>query len=193
MKPHIFFSDFFGISTEVVEDAGFLDISLINDLPVFVDPFLLFNSVTPTYQDLHVDIIRYMRFLKERTLVGGLSPGLVDAWFTFPEVRQNWLGFSQTGNRGHGLGRDFARGLQKGFRSVFKDFGEEQITHGSHLEKLTLLRDGVGRDTISDFTTNLIKGYLADRTQEFAQQFLPDHLRRRVMVPKVAFAQSKKG
>jgi hypothetical protein len=164
----IYFSDFFGVSPDALEEFGALDISLIGDLPLFVDPFLLFNSDNPKYQELHAEIIRYMRFLKEVTLSSTISPPLVDAWFAFPEVRQNWFGFSLSGNRGHGLGKDFARVLHKNFSSVFRNFGEETVSKGSHLEKLCLVRDGVGRDTISDFTTNLIKHFLSEYTQEFA-------------------------
>jgi len=120
------------------------------------------------------------RFLKDVTLSEELTEPLVDAWFTFREVRQNWLGFSRTGNRGHGLGRDFARALRHNFNSVFRDFGEETVTRSSHLEKLCLIRDGVGRDTISDFTTNLIKEFLATYTQDFARQFLTAQRRRKV-------------
>ena len=154
---------------------------------MFVDPFLLFNSENPAYQALHSEIIRYMRFLKDVTLSEELTEPLVDAWFTFQEVRQNWLGFSRTGNRGHGLGRDFARALHHNFNSVFRDFGEETVTRSSHLEKLCLIRDGVGRDTISDFTTNLIKEFLATYTQDFARQFLTAQRRRKVAVPKARF------
>ena len=63
----IYFSDFFGLSPDVLEEFGALDISLIGDLPLFVDPFLLFNSQNPKYQELHAEIIHYMRFLKEVT------------------------------------------------------------------------------------------------------------------------------
>lgn len=183
----IYFSDFFGISPDVLEEYGAFDISLVGDLPLFVDPFLLFNSENSKYQELHADIIRYMRFLKEVTLSGTLAPSLVSAWFAFPEVRQNWLGFSRTGNHGHGLGADFARALHRNFTSVFRDFGEETVTRSSHLEKLCLVRDGVGRDTISDFTTNLIKSYLAEYTQEFARSNIAGDKRRKVAVPKARF------
>ncbi len=47
--------------------------------------------------------------------------------------------------------------------SVFRTFGQEQVTQGSHLEKLCLIGDRVGRDNISDFTINLI-----DRTEMWA-------------------------
>ena len=184
---NIYFTDFFGISPDALEEYGAFDVSLIGDLPLFVDPFLLFNSQDPSYQTLHAEIIRYMRFLKDATLQEKLTHSLVDAWFAFPEVKQNWLGFSRTGNRGHGLGRDFARALHHNFSFMFRDFGEEKVTRSSHLEKLCLIRDGVGRDTISDFTTNLIKQSLAEYTQDFARQFLTPKHRRRVAVTKAWF------
>lgn len=184
----IYFSDFFRVAPEAVEQYGAFDVSLVSDLPLFVDPFLLFNSDDPVYQELHAEIITYMRFLKEITLAGPVPKPLIDAWFAFPEVKENWLGFSKTGNRGHGLGKRFAQDLHRNFNSVFRDFGEERVTRSSHLEKLCLIRDGVGRDTISDFTTNLIKHYLAGYTQEFAKQALPTSLRRKVAVRRCRFS-----
>jgi hypothetical protein len=183
---HIYFSDFFNVSSDLVEEHGAFNVSLVNDLPLFIDPFLLFNSEIPVYQNLHAEIIRYMKFLKDISLAGPVSEPLVRAWFSFPEVRQNWLGFSQSGNRGRGLGRGFAQTLHRNFTSVFRDFGEEQITRSSHLEKLCLIQNGVGKDTISDFTMNLIKGFLANFTQEFAQK-LPEELRLKINVPKIKF------
>lgn len=183
----IYFSDFFGLTSEVVEEFGAFDVSLVQDLPLFIDPFLLFNSENPEYQALHEKILRYMRFLKQTTLDDSVPAALVDSWFAFPEVKQNWLGFSKAGNAGHGLGRDFARALHRNFRTVFRSFGEEKISHGSHLEKLCLVRGGVGRDTISDFTTNLIKSFLGDYTQKFALEHLSPSQRRRVSLPKARF------
>lgn len=184
---NIYFSDFFRIPPTVLSQYGAFDISLNGDLPLFVDPFLLFNSEKPRYQELHAEIIKYMRFLKERTLSGAIAPALVDAWFAFKEVRQNWLGFCLSGNHGHGLGAGFARALHKNFNTVFRNFGEETVSHSSHLEKLCLVRDGVGRDMISDFTTNMIKSFLADYTQKFALKNLPASRRRKVSVPDVMF------
>src|SRR5215212_1348802 len=90
----IYFSDFFDISPTLLEQYGAFDISLINDLPLFIDPFLLFNSENPVYQQLHNDIINYLRFLRDKSLVPGIRPGLLKAWYQFGEVKQNWLGFS---------------------------------------------------------------------------------------------------
>lgn len=170
-----------------MDQYGALDISLINDLPVFVDPFLLFNSKKPEYQNLHNDIIKYLRFLRDKSLAKSIRDGLLIDWFTFPEVKQNWLGYSLVGNSGSGLGLQFAQNLHRNLNTIFTDFGDEQISRSSHLEKLTLIDGGVGRDNISDFTTNLIKPYLLEYTQEFALKYLSSDLRKKIHVDKVYF------
>ncbi len=175
------------MSPQALDAYGAFDISLVNDLPLFVDPFLLFNSDDPTYQGLHDEIIRYMRFLRDVSQQGTIAPRLLDAWFTFPEVKQNWFGFSQEGNCGHGLGRDFGRALYRNLTSVFRDFGAETVTASSHIEKLCLIRDGVGRDNLSDFTTNLIMGHLAEFTQSFALDNIDPAMRREIPLNKAAF------
>lgn len=183
----VFFSDFFGIDSELLENYGAFDVSLINDLPVFVDPFLLFNSANPEYRALHDEMIRYLRFLREMSGSPGVSPGLLKAWYRFPEVRQTWLGYSRVGNSGSGLGARFASALHQSLSSIFTNFGNEQITRGSHLEKLCLVRDGVGRDNISDFTTNLIKGFLCRYTESFATENIDERYLRCVPVTHVVF------
>jgi hypothetical protein len=85
--------------------------------------------------------------------------------YRFKEVKQNWLGFTEFGNEGAGLGSAFARALNDAL-------GNETVTRGTHLEKVLLIRGGVGRDSVSDFTTNLIKEYLLRYTEQFARQHL---------------------
>jgi hypothetical protein len=51
-----FFNEYFGVTTVQVDNYGAFNVSLINDLPLFIDPFLLFNSTKPEYQKLHSDI-----------------------------------------------------------------------------------------------------------------------------------------
>ena len=82
---------------------------------------------------------------------------------------------------------DFAGALRHNLSEVFTNFGEEQITRGSHLEKLCLVEERVGRDNISDFTTNLIKRFLLEYTQEFALEYVDPSRRGRFSVEKVEF------
>src|SRR5258708_78143 len=142
----IYFSDFFGVSNKRLDEYGAFNISLINDLPLFIDPFLLFNSKKPKYKELHDRIIKYLRFLRDKSTGPNLDRGLLHAWYLFPEVKQSWLGFSRDGNQGLGLRDDFANALYKNLRAIFTDFGNEKVTRGSHLEKLCLISEGVGRD-----------------------------------------------
>lgn len=183
----IYFTHFFDVSPDVLADYGAFNVACIVDLPLFVDPFLLFTSRKPEYQKLHEDIIRYLTFLRDSSVEGDVGDGLLEAWYCFREVSQNKLGFCLTGNRGRGLGMDFARALNDNLHQVFTDFGSERVTKGSHLEKLVLIRDRVGRDNISDFTTNLIKGFLLEYTQRFARMHVDEAKRKRVHVPKARF------
>lgn len=184
---NVFFSDFFEIRPSILAKAGLLNVSLVADLPLFMDPFLLFNSKRKVYRDLHEEIIRYLRFLRDRAVPGDQPPGLRKSWYTFSEVRQNWLGYSKTGNSGSALGADFAAALNRSLHTVFQDFGQPGVARGNHLEKLCLISGGVGRDRISDFATNLIKGHLLEVSQVFALRHLSPAQRRSVNVPRVTF------
>jgi len=187
MTMKLYFSDFFRCDVDDLEHYGALDVSLVADLPLFIDPFLIFNSRKPAYQGLHNEMIRYLRFLRDKSQGGPLPDGLTKSWFTFSEVKQNWLGYSFTGNNGRGLGPKFAKALRANLTTVFRNFGDETITKGSHIEKLCLIKSGVGRDNISDFATNLIKNYLLEYTQKFAQQSIDPRLLKKIYVEKVIF------
>ncbi|MCA0031300.1 hypothetical protein [Mesorhizobium sp. B263B2A] len=182
-----FLSDYFSLDESVFEDYGAVNISVVNDLPLFVDPFLLFHSEKPEYVALHEQIIEYLVFLRDRAAEGRVSDGQLRNWYCFPEVKQNWLGFSETGNDGAGLGIDFARNLHANLHVIFSDFGAEKITESSHLEKVCLVSNGVGRDNISDFTTNLIKDFLCRYTEKFTEEHLPADAVRDVWVDRAKF------
>ena len=174
----ILFSDCFQVDKQVVKDYGAFNVSLLADLPLFIDPFLLFNSGKSEYKKLHDEIIQYLNFLREKSVGSYVVEGDLEAYYHFKEVRQTWLGFTLSGNRGSGLGPKFARALNENLHRLFSDEAAEKITEGRHLEKLCLFGQGVGRDNISDFTTNLIKDYLLTYTQTFAKNHLkPDQLR----------------
>ena len=74
-KVRVYFSDYFGISSDELESYGALDISLINDLPLFIDPFLLFNSPKPDYQKLHSGMIDYLRYLRDKSVGEPINRG----------------------------------------------------------------------------------------------------------------------
>ena len=183
----LYFSDQFEVKPELLEESGLYNISLVSDLPLFVDPFLLFDSENDKYLSWHNQVIDYLRFLRDRSLEGRIDLRRLNYWYRFPEVKENWLGFTRIGNTGSGLGYDFARALNDNLARIFKDFGDERITKGSHLEKLCLIKEGVGRDNISDFTTNLIKPFLLELTQEFAIKNIDKKYLSPFVVPRAKF------
>lgn len=184
----VYFSDFFDVDRDIIESYGAVDISLVNDLPLFIDPFLLFNSSNDDFQRIHNETIDYLLFLQsisEKHVK--LEPGMKKAWFSFSEVKQTWLGFSLSGNSGLGMGNEFANCLFDGLKTMFRDFGKETITEGKHLEKLCLISPHVGRDKISDFTTNFAKRYLLDYTERFAKSYLQSEQCRTCSIPRAYF------
>jgi hypothetical protein len=182
-----FFNEYFEVSAADLEAFGAFNVSIVNDLPLFIDPFLLFHSENPEYQQLHDEIIKYLVFLRDRASKDSINDDLLKAWYCFPEIKQNWLGFSVAGNRGSGLGMRFARTLHVNLRRLFGDFGNERITNGSHLEKVCLISNGVGRDNISDFTTNLILDFLCRHTERFATLHIAPRFIRKTSMQKARF------
>ena len=62
----LFFSEHFEVDVATIEAYGALDINVVSDLPVFIDPFLLFHSEKLEYQALHEGILKYLRYLRDR-------------------------------------------------------------------------------------------------------------------------------
>jgi hypothetical protein len=51
----------------VLDAYGAFDVPVASDLPLFIDPFLIFHSDKPEYQALHQCILNYLRFLREQS------------------------------------------------------------------------------------------------------------------------------
>ncbi len=106
----MFFSEKFQVSSDLIKDYGAVDISLVCDIPLFIDPMLIFNSEKNVYKELHNQIIRYFHFLYMKA-EQGLSKKEINAWFNFSEVPNNWLGYALVGNKGLALGHKYAKFL----------------------------------------------------------------------------------
>lgn len=174
MNSHIikiYFSDFFNIDPHILDKYGAVNISLVSDLPLFIDPFLLFGSSKKEYQHLHSEIIKYLIFLANKSSQD-LGKDIYESLFHFKEIKQNWLGFSKNSNNGRALGWRFAQALHRNFNDKYSILRNSPIDTQVHIEKLCLLDKGVGKDNISDFTTNLIKSFLLKYTEKFTLKYL---------------------
>ena len=187
ITPKVYFSDHFNVGRSIIEGYGAIDISLLADIPLFIDPFLIFESDKEEYKKLHESIIDYLKFLKEVAPLAHDNTAMQKAWFCFGEVEQNWLGFSKNSNKGAGLGKRFARSLSGGLGKILDSIDDKRLAKGVHLEKLCIIEEGVGRDRISDLTANLIKGYLAEYTEKFAKLYIDNKLVKEVSVERALF------
>lgn len=179
----MFFSERFQVDAEIIEAYGAVDISLVCDIPLFVDPMLIFNSNKLEYQALHQKIIRYFNFLYQKA-EQGLTKKEINAWFNFSEVPNNWLGYSLVGNKGLALGLKYSNFLYENIAFAINTNG---ISRGQHIEKAMLLYEGSGKDKISDLTVNLIKSFLCEYTQQFARDFIQPSLCKILPVEKAYF------
>mgnify|MGYP001386850930 FL=1 len=179
----MFFSEQFNVDAELIKAYGAIDISLVCDIPLFIDPMLIFNSDKKEYQALHKEIIQYFHFLYTKAKQG-LSRKEINAWFNFSEIPNNWFGFSLVGNKGLALGKKYAQFLYNNIEFALDTHG---ISQGQHIEKAMLLYEGSGKDKISDLTVNLIKRFLCEYTQNFAKEYIPPNLCKTLPVEKAYF------
>lgn len=178
------FSEIFNVSEQEIKNYGAVNISLIADIPLFIDPILIFNSEKKEYKKLHENIVNYLYFLAKKAN-NGLTKSEIKTWFSFNEICNNWLGFSKAGNKGLALDKKFADFLSKNIGFVIKT---NDISSSVHLEKIMLLTKGQGKDKISDLTANLIKGYLCEYTEKFAKKYIKDNNKAKMIpVDKVEF------
>lgn len=179
----MFFSEKFEVNRDLINKYGAVDISLICDIPLFIDPMLIFNSEKEIYKELHERIICYFHFLYKKASQG-LNQKEINAWFNFSEVPNNWLGYSLVGNKGNALGRKYANFLYQNIEFAIRTHG---ISRSKHIEKVMLLYDGSGKDKISDLTVNLIKEFLCEYTEKFAKKYIRKEFLDKFFVDKVYF------
>lgn len=160
----MFFSEHFHVNKQKIDSYGAIDINLVCDLPLFIDPMLIFNSSKKEYKDLHKQIIKYFHFLAKKS-ENGFNAGEITTFFNFNEIKNNWFGYSKTGNEGNGNGKDFSRIFANNIKF---SLNTHSISKGTHFEKTLLLFEGNGRDKLSDLTTHLILDFIATYTQDFA-------------------------
>ena len=91
------FSDYFNIDQSILDKYGALNICLSADMPLFIDPFLLFASEDEEYKKLHQSLIDHILILK-KIAIEDKEAAINNSLFRFPEIKQNWLGVSKFGN-----------------------------------------------------------------------------------------------
>ncbi len=130
------------------------------DVPLGIDPFLLFKSRDPEFQHLHNILLRLFEEGLEAMRNGKSSTA--SHLFRFPEVPEIGLGYTQKGKRGSGLGSFLSELILETLRN-----SPAMLERGvRHIEELQLVSVGIGPDRVSDMTASIIKGFLIEYTQK---------------------------
>lgn len=142
-------------------ELDFVDVPLHTDISLFLDPFALSQRVDRWSQECHatllgffqrvVDSIRSRRHEEARELLSHLR-----------EPNETRLGLSSGRPQGTGIGNFQADQIYEALR----DSAAVATGFLSSLEECELMIDGIGRDKISDLTTNVIRGHLVEYTAQ---------------------------
>lgn len=153
------FSEHFNLGKGQSE-LDFVDIDPDEDLPLFLDPYvfskgqdawsLVCNEAILTFFDAVLDAIREGDDETGRAILDNLG-----------EPNETCLGLSSGAPAGRGVGRNQAD-------EIFDRLRQSRAAQSGLLEELSdceLFIRGIGRDKISDITTNVIRRYLIEYTQ----------------------------
>ena len=138
---------------------------LDEDIPLYVDPFRLWQS--PSYQDngLHVLFKNAFNNLG-RMYVEGQHTKAVDVLKRISECNEVGLGNSKTRS-----GRRIGNGLAKDILSLYETIPAINKYGLEHPEIIQLLVNGISKDRISDIVTNMLGSFLIDYTIQECRQY----------------------
>jgi len=129
------------------------------DVPVGIDPFLLYKSRDPGYRKLHTTLIS--TFNAGIDAIRRKNQSEANRLFDFPEVAAIGMGYTQGGKRGSGVGAYLSRLI------IETLLGSQGLQERGirHVEEMQLVSAGIGPDRVSDITANVLKRFLIEYTQ----------------------------
>jgi hypothetical protein len=129
------------------------------DVPVGIDPFLLFKSRDPEYQGLHRQLLEAFNAGIAAVRRGKLEEAA--RILQFPEVSAIGLGYTQGSKRGSGVGTHLSKLIIETI--LGSPPLQERGIH--HVEEMQLVSAGIGPDRVSDIAANILKSFLIEYTQ----------------------------
>ena len=133
---------------------------LNEDVPLYVDPFLMWKSPSLQDQALHGALLGAFNNLGQLARKGSRDQA-IDQLIVASECDEVGLGTSAT-RSGKRIGRKLANEILTLFERV-----EYYRDHGfRHFEEVQLLVSGVNKDRISDIACSLLKSFLIDYTHQ---------------------------
>lgn len=137
------------------------------DTPLFIDPFLIYDHERGPFRGSHSEILRFFKHCFKLIAQSGGRPDSIRyqkaaADLVSPEVQELCLGYAQGGTKGAGSGTELG--------SIMAEAIWEAINAGlrnvDHFEEVSILRENIGPDRISDITASILRHRLAKYTAQ---------------------------
>ncbi|MDP1624392.1 MAG: hypothetical protein Q8L64_01345 [bacterium] len=157
VRPRL--TDHFGIH-KCQAELDFVIQFFNEDLPLYLDPFLLWKSPSQQDQALHTSIINSFNHLNYLSKTGN-DRLAIDTIIELSECHEVGLGLSKS-RRGLRIGQPQAHDIVR----LFNDIPKYSQYGFTHFEVIQLYVAGISKDRISDIACNYLKSFLIDYTIE---------------------------
>ncbi len=147
------------------EEVDFAIPFLDEDIPLYLDPFLLWRSPSLADKSLHTSLtnsFNYLGYLTNRGKKTEASECLIKC----SECNEVGLGNSKTRK-----GLKIGIGVAEEILSLFETISEVSKSGFVHFEEIQLFVDQISSDRISDFSCNFLKSFLIDYTIEQCEKY----------------------
>ena len=146
------------------EEVDFAIPFLDEDIPLYLDPFLLWKSPSQQDNSLHTSIMNSFNYLGNLFLKDEDSS--VQILKEISECDEVGLGNSKT-KHGKRIGDKMAKTILSTFRNI------PQIARNGfiHFEEIQLLVENFSKDRVSDISCNFIKSFLIDYTIQQCKRY----------------------
>jgi hypothetical protein len=147
------------------EEADFAIPYLDEDIPLYLDPFLLWKSPSQQDNSLHTLITNSFNHLGH-LFIKGKENEAINILINASECFEVGLGDSK--NR---VGKPIGRKLALEVLTLFKDIPQINKSGFVHFEEIQLLVNNISKDRVSDIACSLIKSFLIDYTIDQCERF----------------------
>lgn len=162
IRPRI--NDYHGIAF-TQEEVDFAIPFLDEDIPLYLDPFLLWKSPSMQDNSLHTTITNCFNHLGH-LYTSGNEKQAIETLIRASECNEVGLGNSKTK-----VGKVIGEKLAVKTLELFKSIPQLNSNGFTHFEEIQLLVDNVSKDRISDIACNFIQSFLVDFTLEQCEKY----------------------
>lgn len=139
------------------EEVDFAIPFLGEDIPLYLDPFLLWKSSSQMDRGLHARLIQNFNALGRMWMKGNQNAAQI-------LIEASECDAVGLGNSAHKLGHRIGENLAQEILSLFLHIPQLQENGFMHFEEIQLLVENVSKDRISDISCNLLGSFLIDYT-----------------------------